>query len=220
MEGFEAGKEVGRQFENVFGKQKPAEWVLPEDFEEAVYKIANFIPPFDSQEELHKTSHRFAEQLLSLAKEKLDKSAEWSKEDEKIYQSIMDDTVQENQLDGKQTDWLSDIKYRYFPQPQQEWSEEDEEILNRVFDAYDALRSYIEDNETSSKEDKNYQIKMLEGDVSWLKNRLKSLHPKHHWMPSEEQIDALEWMLTTVSMKDGGRGVVLKNLINDLKKQM
>ncbi len=28
----------------------------------------------------------------------------WSEEDERIYQSIMDDTVQENQLDDKQTD--------------------------------------------------------------------------------------------------------------------
>ena len=63
-------------------EQKPAEWVLPEDFEEAVYKVANFISPFDSQEELRKVSHRFAEQLLSLAKNELDKPAEWSEEDE------------------------------------------------------------------------------------------------------------------------------------------
>ena len=40
----------------------------------------------------------------------------WSEEDERIYQSIMDDTVQENQLDGKQIDWLRDIKYRHFSQ--------------------------------------------------------------------------------------------------------
>ena len=50
----------------------------------------------------------------------------WSEEDEKIYQSIMDDTVQENQLNSNQTNWLRDIKYRYFPQPKQEYSEEDE----------------------------------------------------------------------------------------------
>jgi hypothetical protein len=64
-------------------EQKPAEWVLPEDFEEAVYKVANFISPFDSQDELRRVSHRFAEQLLSLAKKELDKPAEWSEEDEK-----------------------------------------------------------------------------------------------------------------------------------------
>lgn len=48
---------------------------------------------------------------------KRQKPAEWSKEDEKMYQSIIDDTVQENQLNGEQTNWLKDIKYRYFPQP-------------------------------------------------------------------------------------------------------
>ena len=64
-------------------EQQSAEWVLPEDFEEAVYKVANFISPFDNQEEFRKTSHRFAEQLLSLAKKELDKpKAEWSEEEE------------------------------------------------------------------------------------------------------------------------------------------
>lgn len=38
----------------------------------------------------------------------------WSEEDERIYQSIIDDTVQENQLDSKQIDWLKNIKYRNF----------------------------------------------------------------------------------------------------------
>jgi len=52
----------------------------------------------------------------------------WSEEDEKIYQSIMDDTVQENQLNGEQTDWLRDIKYRCFPQPQNTWKPSDEQI--------------------------------------------------------------------------------------------
>ena len=52
----------------------------------------------------------------------------WSEEDEKIYQSIMDDTVQENQLSGKQTDWLKDIKYRYFSQHQNTWKPSDEQM--------------------------------------------------------------------------------------------
>jgi len=43
------------------------------------------------------------------------KPATWSKEDERIYQSIIDDTVQENQLDIKQIDWLKSIKYRVQP---------------------------------------------------------------------------------------------------------
>lgn len=56
----------------------------------------------------------------------------WNEEDERIYQSIMDDTVQENQLDDRQTEWLSNIKYRYVPQPKQEWSEDDERILKTI----------------------------------------------------------------------------------------
>ena len=36
----------------------------------------------------------------------------WSEEDEKIYQSIMDDTVQENQLDIKQINWLKSLRQR------------------------------------------------------------------------------------------------------------
>ena len=55
-------------------------WNLPEDFEEAVYKVANFISPFDSQDELRRVSHRFAEQLMSLAKKELmGKPVEWNK---------------------------------------------------------------------------------------------------------------------------------------------
>lgn len=44
----------------------------------------------------------------------------WSEEDERIYQSIIDDTVQENQLDSKQIDWLKNIKYRNFARPKQD----------------------------------------------------------------------------------------------------
>ena len=52
----------------------------------------------------------------------------WSEEDERIYQSIMDDTVQENQLDRKQIDWIRDIKYRYFSQTQNTWKPSDEQL--------------------------------------------------------------------------------------------
>jgi len=44
----------------------------------------------------------------------------WSQEDERIYQSILDDTVQENQLDDKQLDWLKFLKDRYAWKPSDE----------------------------------------------------------------------------------------------------
>lgn len=53
---------------------------------------------------------------------------EWSEEDEKIYQSIMDDIVQENQLDEKQIDWIINIKYRNFAQSQKQWKPSDLQI--------------------------------------------------------------------------------------------
>ena len=53
---------------------------------------------------------------------------DWSEEDEKIYQSIMDDTVQENQLNRKQIDWLRNLKYRHISQSQFTWKPSDEQI--------------------------------------------------------------------------------------------
>lgn len=54
----------------------------------------------------------------------------WSEEDERMYQSIMDDTVQENQLDDKQTEWLRDIKERNFAQPQSQWKPSDAQMAS------------------------------------------------------------------------------------------
>ena len=99
----------------------------------------------------------------------------WSEEDERIYQSIMDDTVQENQLDGKQTDWLRDIKYRYFPQPKQDWSEEDEIALG------DAL--WCCKQAASIAKDENDM-----GNIWYAETWLKSLKDRYAWKPSDEQI--------------------------------
>lgn len=95
------------------GKQKPAEW---SEEDERMYRgLHNLIystPYCDSRKELS--------DWLKFLKDRVQLQSTWSEEDEKIYQSIMDDTVQENQLNSNQTNWLRDIKYRYFPQPKQE----------------------------------------------------------------------------------------------------
>lgn len=52
----------------------------------------------------------------------------WSQDDERIYQSIIDDTVQENQLDDKQISWLKSLKDRATWKP----SEEQKPILQMV----------------------------------------------------------------------------------------
>ena len=93
--------------------QKPAEW---SEEDERMYRgLHNLIystPYCDSRKELS--------DWLKFLKDRVQLQSTWSEEDEKIYQSIMDDTVQENQLNSNQTNWLRDIKYRYFPQPKQE----------------------------------------------------------------------------------------------------
>lgn len=111
---------------------------------------------------------------------------EWSEEDEKIYQSIMDDTVQENQLNSNQTNWLRDIKYRYFQQPKQEWSKEDEKHSSYICAALDCYYRLREDrNNTNGQED-------LDKARNWLHNKLKSLRPQSIWKPSEEQLKSLQ----------------------------
>ena len=63
-----------------------------------------------------------------LERQREQKIAEWSEEDERMYQSIMDDTIQENQLNGEQTNWLRDIKYRHFSQSQSRWRPSGEQM--------------------------------------------------------------------------------------------
>lgn len=53
----------------------------------------------------------------------------WSEEDERIYQSIIDDTVQENQLDIKQIDWLKSIKRQCTTSVQNMWKPSKEQIV-------------------------------------------------------------------------------------------
>lgn len=138
-----------------------------------------------------------------------EKPTEWSEEDEKIYQSIMDDTVQENQLDNRQINWLKSFKERVLTQPKQEWSEEDE---NRFSNLIFLVKSSGE-NEATKK-----------GFIGFI-NRLKSLRPQPTWKPSDEQMKALNFvvnlMASSASPKYSGYYYnVFKNLRKQLKKLM
>lgn len=93
-------------------------------------------------------------------------SPAWSEEDERIYQSIMDDTVQENQLNDEQTNWLRDIKYRYFPQPKSDWSEKDKINLEKAI-------WYVENPAPMVAKDS-----ML---VEWLKSLKGKVQPNQEW---------------------------------------
>lgn len=105
---------------------------------------------------------------------------EWSEEDEKIRQSIIKDieweknytfaTIGEAEVIGKyneQSNWLKALPERFNLSPKQEWNEEDEKIMEDIILAI---------REVWQEKDANRMIA-----------KLKSLRPKPHWKPSEEQ---------------------------------
>ena len=128
----------------------------------------------------------------------------WSEEDERIYQSIIDDTVQENQLDDKQIDWLKSLKDK--AQPKQE-------ILEKLEEWLDEYVSDLADVDTAS---------LICSFTNYLDGKLpKSLRPQSTWKPSGEQIKVLEFFIPYVTKCS----VVLQNskdtllsLLSDLKK--
>ena len=188
------GKEVLEQFREYKGdeyldgiEQKPAEWVLPEDFEEAVYKVANFISPFNSQDELRRVSHRFAEQLMSLAKKEMDKPAKWSENDNIFLNEIIDffenGTVKLQHDLSMYAHWLKSLPERFNLEPKQEWSEEDEVNLG---DIKCALYNYYGER------------------AEELYNMLKSLRPQPKKELSIEK--AIQWLDDTFYFLDNSSG--------------
>jgi hypothetical protein len=125
----------------------------------------------------------------------------WSEEDEKIYQSIIDDTVQENQLDDKQINWLESLKDRVQPQPKQEWSEEDRKHIDNIISLLNqAKEEYVR---------KSGQFPSWINEILWL----KSLKSQNMWKPSEEQLNEVKNAIGIT----GTNGIVLLSLYNDLK---
>lgn len=151
-------------------------WNLPDDFEEAVYKVANFISPFNSQEELRKVSHRFAEQLLDIAKKDEQKPA-WSEEDEVYLQDALWCVNQAAKMARGENDmgacWSAERWLKSLRPVKQEWSEEDKEILEKLHRLLVICRG-----------EKKF---IQEADYNKMDNLLKSLRPQPHWKPSKEQ---------------------------------
>lgn len=77
----------------------------------------------------------------------------WSEKDERIYQSIIDDTVQENQLDNRQINWIKSLKDRYTWKPSGEQMEalksstycQDKQMSKILFEIYQDLKKLRED---------------------------------------------------------------------------
>ena len=97
--------------------------------------------------------------------------------------------------------------------PQKEWSEEDRKMCNNII----ALLIRLSVNTRTDSTSPNYSYPR---EINWL----KSLRSQHHWKPSEEQMDALEYFIQTHKTEANAATNVwidyenLVSLRNDLKK--
>lgn len=87
-----------------------------------------------------------------------------------------------------------------------QWSEEDEKHINIILRVLDRQQCW--DGATGKK------FNPYQDEIDWL----KSLRPKPHWKPSEEQIDALKNVIRI--SPPGENNNILISLLNDLEKQM
>ncbi len=195
-------------------------WKLPEDFEEAVYKVANFISPFDSQDELRRVSHRFAEQLMSLAKKELvEKLAKWSEEDERIMQSIIKDiewdrnyisatTGKVSEKYNEQLAWFKSLPERFNLQPKQEWDTHDKAMVTCIVCCLDG--KFV--TEAARKQA-----------LEWFNKHRRDFLNSSSWKPSEEQMGALNYAYCELFKRgDVGHNILgsLQKLIDQLREQM
>lgn len=145
--------------------------------------------------------------LAYLERQKERQPAEWSEEDEKIFNSLC--TVLHGGLSSIPTEkFISWLKSR-LSQPQKEWSEEDEKMLQHIVSDLREFRDCETDEELISD---------YEDEISWLKNRLKSLRPQPRWKPSEEQVEALK--NSAYGTYQNGDGPALRELYEQLEKMI
>ena len=134
--------------------------------------------------------------------ELVEQNTAWSEEDD--YTLL--DTINILRSCGRcSTDrklWLLSLKKRVQPQPKQEWSEEDDEHLERILKELGNQRQRPLNSPYLDK---------IESDYNWL----KSLRPKPHSRPSDEQMEALKYS-TYCPNKQMSK--VLFELYQDLKK--
>ena len=128
-------------------------------------------------------------------------NSEWSKEDEKNSLDIkcLIGSYRAGDDEYRLDSWIDSLKDRV--QPKQEWSEEDKAMINKLLSV---VKLYYD----CSGNDLDKQ-----NCISWL----KSLRPQKQWKPSDEQIKALEAMLT-VSPQSPAITSALLGLYEQLKK--
>ena len=180
---FEGGKKEVIEHPEKYGLQKPAEW------NEEEIKILDSI--IDDYEKAAKSFCGYTGKIQFLkairdGEYNLPKLTEWSEKDKYILKNIHD-FVKENTIDPNRVNcaeeclnWLKSLPKRFNLQPQQEWSKEDEKHMNLILRVLNVQQCW--DGATGKK------FNRYQDEIDWL----KSLRPKPHWKPSEEQISSLK----------------------------
>jgi hypothetical protein len=147
-------------------------------------------------------SHKCA--ITAIKKLYKQKSKEWSKEDEKMFDYALDMIEWYSGKNGDKSklvsDWLKSLKDRVLPK--QKWSEEDEARLQSCLNILQA-KGFMGITETIN--------------TKWL----KSLKQRYTWKPSDEQLYILNWLATNVledGVVDKKASEILYTLYDDLKK--
>lgn len=123
------------------------------------------------------------EDILAWLEKQDEKKSYWNEEDERMYQSIIDDTVQKYLLDGNQFAWLESLKDRVQPQPKQEWSEEDKKKINGICNCLmcsDSPEGYAEW-------------------IDWLKSLQSRINIQQNQDWSEEDEKKIMWLVRLIS---------------------
>ena len=167
-----------------------------------------------TREELREWIKCWCHCIIDLARKEIEKEnpysgnqkQEWSEEDKKKQDAIIGILdFQANKAPGRccatdgflldeLIDWLKSFK----PQPEQEWSEEDKSMYIRTLGILG--KCYMGELPTKVEEELNW---------------FKSIEPKSHWKPSDEQMEALfEAKLASIKNREYFLGL----LYEDLKK--
>ncbi len=124
------------------------------------------------------------------------KLTKWSEEDERMYINLHNLIYSAPYCDSRKElyNWLKFLKNKVQSQlqPKQEWSKEDERIYQSIID------DTVQENQLDNKQ------------IDWL----KSLRHQNTWKPSEEQMEALDDVISSRDIKYD----VLSELWKDLKK--
>ena len=118
------------------------------------------------------------------------KPAEWSEEDEEIFNNIIEKAKGGYWIEVNEICWLITRFKSLRPQPKQEWSEEDEKMLNNIEYILHKDISYTPPTKPNSCTGSGNAYYTHQTEIDWLKS-LRSPKSSDNWKPSEEQMKAL-----------------------------